>query len=193
MKLTAMEGSAMKTRRFLAIALLFSTLLLTSSCASSLCRDLREGVDESVMLPLVIGNPQAYEGCRVLWGGTILDTNPQREGTMIEILERPLGSGCEPMEGDATGGRFLAVSERFLDPAVYSRGRKVTVVGMINGIEFRTIGEYEYPYPVVSMTNHVLWPHRERGYREYYSYPATYPYYPYYPFYDPFYRPLWGP
>ncbi|HPX19449.1 Outer membrane protein slp [anaerobic digester metagenome] len=179
----------MKTQRFLLIALLLSTLLLISSCASSLCRDLRKGVDESVLLPLVIENPQAYEGRRVLWGGTILETNPQREGTVIELLERPLGSGCEPRDGDATGGRFLAVSDRFLDPAIYTRGRKVTVVGTIDGVEFMTIGEYEYPYPVVSMTNHVLWPHR--GYREYYSYPGNYPYYTYYPFYDPFYRPLW--
>ncbi len=182
----------MKTRRFLPIALLLSALLLTSSCAPSLCRDLREGVDESVLLPLVIENPQAYEGRHVLWGGTILGTDPQRSGTVIEILEKPLGNGCEPTDGDATGGRFLAVSNRFLDPAVYSQGREITVVGTIDGIEFRTIGEYEYPHPVVSMTNHVLWPLKEVGYREYY-YPGTYPYYPYYPFYDPFYRPLWVP
>ena len=183
----------MKNKRFLPTALLFSTLLLAASCAPSLCRDLREGVDESVLLPLVIENPQTYEGRRVLWGGIILDTDPRRSGTVIEILERPLGRSCEPTDGDATGGRFMAVSNRFLDPTVYSQGRKITVVGTIDGIEFRTIGEYEYAYPVVSMTNHVLWPHRERGKRDYYNYPGPYPYYPYYPFYDPFYRPLWVP
>ncbi len=183
----------MKTRSSLPIALLLSTLLLSASCAPSLCRDLRQDVDESVLLPMVIANPQAYEGRRVLWGGTILDTDPRRSGTVIEVLERPLGSDCEPTDGDATGGRFLAVSDNFLDPAVYTQGREITVVGTIDGIEFRTIGEYEYPYPVVSMNNHVLWPFRDRGYREYYYYPGTYPYYPYYPFYDPFYRPLWVP
>lgn len=180
----------MNTQRYLLSALLLMALLLTASCAPSVCKELSQGVDESILLPMVIKNPQGYEGRRVLWAGMIVSTMPREDGgTTIEIIEKPRADNCRPENGDATGGRFLAVHERFLDPAVYSQGREITVVGAITGTEVRTIGEYKYTYPVVSMTNHILWPVKKRIY----DYPRTYPYYPYYPFYDPFYRYPWRP
>ena len=68
----------MKTQRFLLIALLLSTLLLISSCASSLCRDLRKGVDESVLLPLVIENPRPMRAVACS-GEALFWKQPRRE------------------------------------------------------------------------------------------------------------------
>jgi outer membrane lipoprotein len=183
-----MEGPFMKARRYLLAALGIAALFLAASCASTGCGGLEQGADESVLVPMVAANPQAYEGARVLWAGVILSTTPHPEGTTVEILEKPRGGSCRPESGDATSGRFLAEYDRFLDPAVYCHGRELTVAGLITGTEVRTIGEYEYTYPVLAMTNHVLWPPRKKT--DVSPYPRFYPYYPYYPYYDPFYRPL---
>jgi outer membrane lipoprotein len=186
-----MEDPVMKIQRYLLAALLPAALLMAASCAPSLCTELRRGVDDSVLLPMVIQDPRIYEGRRVLWAGVIVKTTPRQGETVIEILEKPRGGDCRPENGDATGGRFLAVHQRFLDPAIYARGREITVVGTITGTQVRTIGELEYSYPVLSLTNHILWPYKKRSFD--YFYPRAYPAYPYYPFYDPFYRPLWNP
>lgn len=179
----------MEARRLLLAALGVAALFVTASCASTGCGVLDQGADESILVPMVAANPQAFEGARVLWAGVILNTTPHPEGTTIEILEKPRGGNCRPEPGDTTTGRFLAEYDRFLDPAVYCQGREITIVGLVTGTEVRTIGEYEYTYPVIAMTNHILWPPRKKTYD--YPYPRFYPYHPFnYPYYDPFYRPL---
>ena len=184
-----MEDPDMNMRKYLPAGLIPAVLFLASSCAPSLCTELRQGVPESELLPMVIQNPQSYEGKRVMWTGLILNTTPRRSGTAIEILEKPRTKDCRPESGDMTGGRFIALHQRFLDPAIYSRGREITAIGTISGTEAGPIGDYRYTYPVVSMTNHILWPMTKKSYD---YWPRTY-YSPYYPFYDPFYHPLWRP
>ena len=78
--------------------------------------------------------------------------------TEIELLARPLDSGDAPERSDGSPGRFLARTPHFLDPAVYARGRRITVLGTVTGSEERQVGELPYRYPVVAAERIKLWP-----------------------------------
>jgi len=110
-------------------------------------------------------------GERVRWGGTIVSNAPEQEETCFEILARPLSSEARPRRTDESQGRFIACTPGFYDPAVYCKGRELTVVGTLQQPEMRKIGEHEYQYPKVAAEKVYLWPKREPA-QVYYYYPG---------------------
>jgi len=128
---------------------------------------------------MVLGNPDAYVGDIVLWGGTIIETKNLREGTELIVLETPLGRRERPRSAKHSGGRFIAMSGRFLDPAVYAAGRQITMAGQVTGKKTLSLSETTYTYPVVAVKQLHLW---ER--RPHYVY--------YYPYDDWGWGPYWG-
>jgi len=123
---------------------------------------------------------QNSHGTRVRWGGEIISVDPKADTTCFEVLSRELYSDARPNRRDRSDGRFIACGKGFYDPAVYAKGRDLTVTGQINGVERKPVGEHDYTYALVDADGIYLWPKRER-------YPAPY-------YYDPFYcDPFWGP
>ncbi len=121
----------------------------------------------------------AAVGASVRWGGTIAAVEPRRDSTCLQIVGRDLGSLARPRSDDSTTGRFLACRAGFYDPQVFATGREVTVVGRIDGMETRLIGEYEYRHPRVAADVIYLWPPRQEvdpRWRDpwYYPYPYWY-------------------
>ena len=175
---------------FQSFLLLFLTVLL-SGCAHVISRDLRDKADSTLTFKQVLQDPNAYIDKFALWGGEIIQTINQKDGTtLIEVFQRPLGWREEPKLTQPSEGRFLALAEKYLDPYLFRRGRKVTVAGKILGAKMRPLGEMDYRYPLLLGEQIYLW--------EEYYYPAYYPYYPYYPYtsyypyyYDPWWRPYW--
>ena len=166
----------------------FSVLLILSGCAPVISKNLREQADPSLIFGEVIRNPEAFKGRTVIWGGEIIETTNEENGdTVLEIFQRPLGMREEPQETVASEGRFLVRVEKYLDPYVYRRGRKITAGGEILGEEVRPIGKMDYRYPLVLGKEIYLWTY----YSPYYSYP-----YPYYSgpwgYYSPWWYPWWG-
>jgi outer membrane lipoprotein len=136
--------------------------------------------DPSLTFREVFQNPNAYQGKTVIWGGDIVQTINQKDGkTLIEIFQKPLGWRGEPKDTPASEGRFLVIADKYLDPYLFRRARKITVAGEILGEKTRTLGEMDYRYPLLAGNQIYLW-------REYYSYPSPYYYYPYYD------DPWWG-
>jgi len=90
-------------------------------------------------------------------GGTIVETKNQKEGTRIEVLQKPLDSQGRPLMTDETGGRFIVHVAQFLDAAIYHRGRSVTVIAEVAGVEVHPLGEIEYGYPALSARDVHLW------------------------------------
>ena len=107
---------------------------------------------------MIRSNPQAHQGARVILGGEIVATTTKPSETEIEVLSRPLGGGDVPERSDRTDGRFLVRAREFLDPAVYARGRRLSVLGTIAGSVERRVGEVPYAYPVVTAEQIKLWP-----------------------------------
>lgn len=130
-------------------------------------------------------------GNRVRWGGEIVKATAGKEETCFELLARPLDRSARPLRDDNTEGRFIACSPQFFDPAVYAKGRELTVVGTVQEPVTGKIGEYDYRYPRVAIDTLYLWPLRP----DFNVVPQPY-FYPYYsPFYRPFgfYDPFWYP
>ena len=88
---------------------LLLSLILLSGCAHVISKDLRTKSDLSLTLSQVRQNPESFKGKWVVWGGEIVETVNQKEGTtQIEVFQRPLGWRGEPKETTASEGRFLS-------------------------------------------------------------------------------------
>ena len=132
---------------------------LVAGCASQpFPETVMSSVNRAITITELRANPQAYIGQRVLVGGEILSTEPRASETEVEVLTRPLDSEGRPRRTDASEGRVLVRTKQFLDPAVYARDRRLTVVGTVAGGEDRRIGELPYLYPVIEAEYIKLWP-----------------------------------
>ena len=164
--------------------LLFLAVLL-SGCAHVISQDLRDQADPSLTFSEIFQNPSAYKGKAVVWGGEIIETVNRKEGdTLIEVFQRPLDGRGEPKETLASEGRFLILAEKYLDPYLYRKGKKLTVAGEILGEEMKPLGNMDYRYPLLLSKQIYLW--------EYYYYPYPYTYYGPWGYYGPGYYPWWG-
>lgn len=123
--------------------------------------------DKAVAFSDAFKNTEAYEGSPVIWGGVIIETVPRACDTLIIIRQAELDFQNRPKNPDISAGRFIARSEGFLDPAIYSSGREITVAGIITGTEKRPVGEYLFTYPLVDIREIKLWEKRSEAFRSY--------------------------
>jgi outer membrane lipoprotein len=86
-------------------------------------------------------------------------------------------------------GRFIVKSPQFLDPALYKKGKRLTVAGQVIGKETRALGETEYTYPVVMAKEVHIW--KSTQYTPYY-YVAPYWWGWYGPYYGSYYGGFYG-
>lgn len=163
-------------------SMVLATLVVLAGCAAT-PEAIRNGLEDSPDVAMVRAAPAQYQDLAVRWGGVIVSVDNQPDYSMVEVVARPLSDVGRPRDTDETPGRFLARISGFVDPAVYAQGRELTVVGHIDGVLERTIGEYRYSYPVVRATGHYLWQVRMP--------PEPDPFF-YHPYYSPFYDP-WFP
>jgi outer membrane lipoprotein len=163
---------------------LLIVLFMMAGCASTISREVRSQAEASGDLPLrqVLGSPERYEGKVVIWSGTVLEAKNTPEGTLLKVLQKPADYQDKPKVTDVSEGRFLALERRYLDPAIYSKGRAVTVAGKIVGKQALPQGDVEYVYPLLEVKDLQLWP--ETTPDTYYVYPHYYGY--------PFFYSRWG-
>ena len=118
---------------------------------------------------------------RVRWGGEILRVEPRANATCFEILSRDLYPDARPNRRDHSEGRFIACKTGFFDPAVYAKGRDITIVGALNGNERHKVGEFDYTFAKVDADEVYMWPRRAELVGPYYD-----------PFWGPGCDPFWG-
>ena len=120
-------------------------------------KQLRAQADKTLTFQQVIQNPDAYKGKIVIWGGEVVETLNQKDGTsLIIVLQRPLDWTEEP-EFRRSQGRFIVLAQGYVDPYVFRRGRRITVAGEIEGRKVMRLGELEYPYPLLRSKQIYLW------------------------------------
>ncbi len=163
--------------------LVFLIAILLVGCAPVISENLRKEADPKLPFGAVLQNPDAFKGKTVIWGGDIIETINQQDGsTLIEVYQRPVDWRGEPT-GSYSEGRFLVTVDQYIDPYLYSKGRQVTVAGEILGEEIKPLGQMDYRYPLLLGKQVYLWP-------VYYNYPYPYYYGPGY--YNPWWYPYWG-
>lgn len=137
------------------------SLLWLTGCASAISPEMMKHVDQSIPFEGILQNPDAFQGKTVLLGGDIIETENFPDKTLIIILQRPLDSQEKPSGEDKSKGRFIVSVPGFLDPAIYEKGRQITVVGTVAGKEVRALDEIEYTYPIIDRRELYLWPKEE--------------------------------
>ena len=138
--------------------LLFTIIaLLVSSCAHVISKDSRRLAARKIPFQWIAQNPEGYRGIMVIWGGQIVETRNLKEGTEIVVLQMPLDRSEQPIGDNKSGGRFLVLYKGFLDPAVYEKGKIITVAGIIEGEKALSLGETEYHYPYLNVREIHLW------------------------------------
>jgi len=157
-----------------------SLILIVAGCAPVISKDISDQVARDLSFKEVLQDPEAYGGKVVLWGGVIIKADNQKEGTLIEVLQKPTDREGRPKTVDHSDGRFLALYDGFLDVAIYSSGREVTVAGEIREKRVLPLGHIQYAYPLILVRQLHLWPElrKERLYPYRYPYPRPYGPYP---------------
>ena len=168
---------------FFALSFLVCGPFSLTGCAPVISKQLRQQVAKDLTLGAVSKNPDAYKGKIVLWSGVIISSVNLKEGTMIEVLQKPADMQGKPKDVDESEGRFLALYPGYLDVAIYNGGRKVTVAGQIQGKKIQPLGEIDYTYPLISAKEIHLWPVEKED--KFYPYPLWH-----YPWW---YGPCWYP
>ncbi len=149
----------MKLNYFLSAILIYSL----SACAPLFNREKMEKIDFEITFPVLIKGPERYAGKTVLLGGKIIKIDFKEGTRWIEVLQLPLDWRKKPKETDESGGRFLAFSVDFRDPAIFAPGRKITVIGLVSGGKSLLIGEKEYHYPVLKIHEAHIWPEEPKS------------------------------
>jgi outer membrane lipoprotein len=159
------------------IPVIILVLTTFAGCAHVISPDVRWQVNTGITFQELRKNPDAFKGEIVLLGGVIVSTRNLGKGTLLEVYQTKLDAMGEPIDLDNSEGRFLAVFDEFLDGEIYSKGRKVTIAGVVQGERIGEVGEVPYRYPYLEIREIHLWKKE--------------PEYPYYP-YGPSPPPYWG-
>lgn len=128
---------------------LITVFLVLSGCAHVISRVNLEKADRSISIADLMQKPDKYKGKIVILGGDIIKTVNKSDGTWIEILQKKLDRRGSPSQGDETLGRFFVTHKGYLDPAIYAKGRLITVAGEVMGSKKLPLGEIEYNYPLI--------------------------------------------
>ncbi|MCL6584524.1 MAG: Slp family lipoprotein [bacterium] len=147
----------MKKQSRLLLLFLAAVALLIAGCAHVISSESRRLAAKNIPFQWIAQNPDRYKGIMVIWGGQIIETRNLPEGTLIVVLQRPLGRFEQPIEDSRPQGRFLVLYQGFLDPAVYEKGEMITVAGIIEGEKVMPLGEIEYRYPYLNAREIHLW------------------------------------
>jgi outer membrane lipoprotein len=127
-------------------------------------------VDRSITLQDIQANPDRFVGKMVLLGGQIIATSVKKEETWVEVIEKPLDRKDKPKDTSVSHGRFLILFKGFMDPAIYSPGRKITVAGEVHGRKVLPIKEVAYSYPVIVPKEHHIWKYEEPDHGPWFSF-----------------------
>jgi len=137
---------------------LWPVLLLFSACATTIPPEVLTGVDPTISFQKLGENPKAFRGKTIVLGGEVLITENRRGKTLLMVLQRELDGDLKPLDNEPSKGRFILVAPEFLDPAIYTKGRRITIVGTVAGAETRQLNGIPYLYPVMEKRYLYLWP-----------------------------------
>ncbi len=140
------------------VALLGLTMLVLSGC-STMPEPLQLGKEvNTVSFGSVIQQPNKFVGSSVQWGGVIANVSNKSDHSIIEVAFYPISSSGRPqIDTGYSTGRFRARLQGLADPMVFQRGKAITFAGTLSQPMKGQIGEYEYNFPLVVVTGHVLW------------------------------------
>jgi len=137
--------------------LMIGTVVLLSACASVISKQGLREADPKITFQVLLQDPDRQKGKVVLLGGEIVTATVKEGETWIEVLQKPLNPDQKPEDTDVSHGRFTVHFMDFRDPAIYAAGRKITVLGQVQGKKVMPLKEMDYTYPVLIPRESHLW------------------------------------
>jgi outer membrane lipoprotein len=137
------------------------SLLLLTGCAGSqlVSSDIEGRISREVSFQSLQADPDTFRGRWVVLGGKVLSPKRLKHETQIEILQLPLDKADRPNPMlTESRGRFLAIQQEFLDPAIVPPGTFVSLVGEVIGGKTLPLNETSYTYPVAQIKTMKVWP-----------------------------------
>jgi len=168
-----LQGLSMKP-----ISLVLLLVVTVSGCTSS--KAIRTPVIDSITIEQARENKET--GKTVRWGGLLVSIDNKSDHSIVEIVEKPLTRHGVPKITQKTGGRFFAKSSEFLEPENFKPGRYITINGQLSDYKAGKIGDYNYNYPIVEISEYKIWPVNNTR-RHYYPYHSFYYHDPFWGFY----------
>lgn len=138
----------------------FMGLVLISGCLAGcgvMSSQIMDEAEPALPFTRLAARAHAYEGRVVILGGYVLEARNLGQATLLVVLQAPLDSSQEPVSADRSEGRFMVHHDRFLDPEVFTKGRKVTVGGVVKGVTDEMIGDRPYRYLTLASREIFLW------------------------------------
>jgi len=146
--------------------LIIALPVLLQGCSYAISSDVARTADRTAAFERIQADPPAFKGKTVILGGVIDRTRNSKAGTLIEIVQKELDYWGKPVRTDRTGGRFLVMQPRHLDPLVYAPGRAITVAGEVTGTEERSLSDAAALYPLIIAREIKLWPPEKAGWEK---------------------------
>jgi outer membrane lipoprotein len=137
--------------------LLTATTLCLAGCAPVISNQSLRLVDRGISFAELRQDPDRYVGRNLLLAGGIAGVRNTNEGGELELVQFATDENWKITDTANSGGRFIAWSSGFLDPAVYMTGLLVTLVGEVLGKKNMLLGEVLYTYPVLVSREIHLW------------------------------------
>jgi len=116
---------------------------------------------KSITYTQIIQDKDAQNNSPIRLGGLIIDVENKEKYSLVQALFYPLNRAGEPQLDKTSGGRFVVKSTDFFDPIIYTKNRKITIVGTVNGEIDRKVGERIIRVPLILSSDVHLWPHEE--------------------------------
>lgn len=115
------------------IVLLMAALVTLSGCMYPIRSEHRSAADRSVTIPMLLENPLAHLGKKVIVGGVVTENREDQGMSLLVIASLPLDDDLVPDRDALPGDRFYARSADILTPMEFGTGRFVTLFGEVIG------------------------------------------------------------
>jgi len=146
--------------RIVQFATVFISSIFLIAC-SSLPEDLKSD-NPNIVTDYAAWQQSANSSDEVRVGGVIAKVTNLENRTRIEVVNLPISSSGKPDIKQEPKGRFVGYVDGFADPVTLSEGRLITLLGKADGTEKNKVGEFDYDFPVMAISNYHLWRIEER-------------------------------
>ena len=139
------------------IAIILAWILMTVSC-SVVSKSIRDKAISPPSFGQLADDIGLYRNQTVILGGHVLSVHNHSDGSVIKALQVPLKAGDKPGSKDHSEGRLEIHTTQFIDPEVYTKGRKLTVAGKIISSTREKDKTAGIPHVVLNAEELHLWP-----------------------------------
>jgi outer membrane lipoprotein len=139
------------------VVVLFVLALLLHGCTYAISRSMTAQEDKTITFRMLQADPDAFKGKIIILGGTISQINTTKQGTLIEVIQKPLDYWGKPKRTKRTEGRFVVLHPGYLNTMIFTPGRQITVAAEVEGTRSKALGEMEFTYPLVLAKELKLW------------------------------------